>query len=99
MAQQSFVCDQCSAAFVSEALLDGHRQLHQQAPLAVACRFCGEAFADESLLEAHAGQEHGGLRDESLPCPECGATWPTTARLEEHLAVAHPHFPGMTRGG
>ena len=99
MAQQSFTCEICSASFVSEDLLADHEeQVHADSEGRFVCQFCQERFRSDDALQAHFEERHGGEAPDSLPCPECGIAFADDALLEEHMAQAHPHFPGMTRG-
>ena len=59
MAQESFVCEECSAAFVSEEELQQHRQqVHEESVGRFACQFCRETFSTASACDGHLEERY-----------------------------------------
>ncbi|XP_035279473.1 zinc finger protein 497-like [Anguilla anguilla] len=95
---ESLSCPRCSAAFDSQAALEGHApgcagDAGGRGPGGQAeCELCGRCCASPEELELHQ-LSHVGQAQRQCPLAPCQRRFATSAALQNHL---FSHFPGPT---
>ena len=93
--KQKFMCDQCSAVFLTEVSLRNHIvSIHQNIPETFVCEQCDQTFKDAKYLIQHYKYVHKdvppGFEDrEQFMCDQCPNVYFNKWSLRHHALTKH----------
>ncbi|XP_055347826.1 uncharacterized protein LOC129594975 isoform X2 [Paramacrobiotus metropolitanus] len=92
---EGFLCPHCPKTYDSYTVLTRHhRRLHNPKAVCV-CSVCGVIKLNRDALRSHMVSH--GVTARQHPCPLCGKTFPTNARLQCHRDQVHSGAPRKRR--
>ncbi|KAH8409778.1 hypothetical protein KR222_007138, partial [Zaprionus bogoriensis] len=77
-----FECQECSAKYFTQHLLNLHIRVRHQGEMPYACKYCGERFFTSTARCRHESVKH--TRNSSYVCKLCGKTYLTKSCLNKH---------------
>ncbi|KAM9340152.1 uncharacterized protein ABDE67_015875 [Symphorus nematophorus] len=85
-----FTCYKCDKCFKSSEELSQHQASHSTQEKPFHCAYCRKNFFTFTELTQHKRHE---CIERRCPCKDCGAMFPSPARLRNHRVQVHPQSP------
>ncbi|XP_037651880.1 zinc finger protein 391-like [Sebastes umbrosus] len=85
-----FICYKCDKSFQYSEELTQHQATHSTEEKPFVCVYCQKNFFTFSELNKHRRNE---CIERRCPCQDCGAFFPSAARLRNHRIAVHPEAP------
>jgi len=96
-AQNLYVCEYCSRAFICSAILRDHISTVHLGTVEHRCNQCDKVLVSAATLRIHQRQVH--QNDYKRTCDGCGRQFSRTTALLDHMTCEHPHLlPEKYRG-
>ncbi|CAJ1083353.1 gastrula zinc finger protein XlCGF52.1-like [Xyrichtys novacula] len=82
-----FTCYQCDKSFSSSELLSEHQATHSTEEKPFRCGYCQKNFLTYAEVNKH---RRADCIERRFPCEQCGALFPSPARVRHHRITVHP---------